>query len=692
MHVNRENKLDKDPVTLQDVVKLTNKIATADKIHNRALKSILDKASSEQDEFCKDLWKSATGIFDASDLVYLIFFLQNEQVYIGKTSQTLSKRIECHTHNTNMQTGRNFKIGNKAIAIPMRHETNPTTLLSLEKELTKSMGSTLNINNNSKIVSKMSESEIKSILAHIKPLNQQAAIKYTSSLQPYQCIRIREWLEKTKSDRSTLDLFIKACQKHKVVKPSGAIEIPRLSSSNGSVKSIIMGVKGFPYGNDGLVHLKLKMSYLDTLGRQLFNCFDVDPYEEVDCKQCRHIMQDFAVQTWNGHVATSLHEYLKAILRENGGDIEQSHDNCEPLEQAAGYKELLNLVECGTKLRCTPPRAKCVEILQTQLNAFKAQNEDNVPRHFGNVTLAANASEEDVKAHKKKFTEFFEKWVENVVDALMEDMDEKVTYPSSVAAKTIREIQKDFIICPTDKSPQTPSIICRHYYLSVMKGQMGHFKEIEKSTYEDTLTNYRKLEELMLSKRLLIKYKHQDSGETIVSDDDDDENYSGKLLEETRDLPYLYLTPKLHKFESTTNTTQMVRKEAWRIMVGSAADQYKNTNNYTSRVAIAAAKIYGALLHGLEKVHEAKIAKPGKIHRFFCITRTDNMRVKLLENAEYIGEVACLDCTDLSSCYTNMSQATVIEAVAWAYNMVKDFFASVQTRRLPRQRYRGTAR
>ena len=83
----------------------------------------------------------------------------------------------------------------------------------------------------------------------------------------------------------------------------------------------------------------------------------------------------------------------------------------------------------------------------------------------------------------------------------------------------------------------------------------------------------------MLSKSLLIKYKHSDSGETIISDDDED--YTGKLLEETRDLPYLYLTPKLHKFESATNITQMVRKEAWRIMVGSASDQYKNSNNYT---------------------------------------------------------------------------------------------------------------
>jgi len=78
------------------------------------------------------------------------------------------------------------------------------------------------------------------------------------------------------------------------------------------------------------------------------------------------------------------------------------------------------------------------------------------------------------------------------------------------------------------------------------------------------------------------------------------------LASPTTALPYIWLSPKLHK-----------RSEAWRIAVGTGYDpEGQSTLNYTTAVAKQAAKIFFALLLDLYETN-CSMVKNGDITHFF---------------------------------------------------------------------------
>jgi hypothetical protein len=217
---------------------------------------------------------------------------------------------------------------------------------------------------------------------------------------------------------------------------------------------------------------------------------------------------------------------------------------------------LMNILKAGTKLRIPPPLSRATEELESALRkACQNFDQSRVERY--------------IEIIKARFVEFYPK--DQIFDGWQDHL---------------KDYQDYFILGPTDKSPQTISCVCKYLYQQACIEQLKNFEPATEQNKDQAITDL----ETFANKR----------------------NISGK---KSKELPYFYLIPKLHKREGIH----------WRLLVGSNWDaELKSTCNYTLRIGKEMAKICNAFLVDLREENETKYKD--EVSRFFCITATGDFK------------------------------------------------------------------
>ena len=91
----------KPAIKLEQVLKTTKNVLSANTIFNTRLREFLEKARHHADDACKNAWfdNNASAVMDAGNVVYAIYFIASGDAYVGKTTHPLSERISSHTSN-----------------------------------------------------------------------------------------------------------------------------------------------------------------------------------------------------------------------------------------------------------------------------------------------------------------------------------------------------------------------------------------------------------------------------------------------------------------------------------------------------------------------------------------------------------------------------------------------------------------
>ena len=239
-------------------------------------------------------------------------------------------------------------------------------------------------------------------------------------------------------------------------------------------------------------------------------------------------------------------------------------------------------------------------------------------------------------------------------------------------------ILKNFVIVPTDKSPQSLSIICPRLYLSRLQKKHEAYKDASKEDLAAAVAQFRELEK-----------KHS----LPVSSDI---------------IPYSYLTPKFHKRDKRGEHVP----DKWREIVGTSTngfsaptetaneeleekhhdddDEFLSSQtpgvpsskvNYSSSVGIY-------LSHALQSVinMHAEMGKKmyalTKVKHFFCCSSTQETP-KLFEAKKNDAAFLCsttLCTSDYSEAYTAIDQESLIkhcsQAIDRAWTIAKDILAN----------------
>ena len=120
----------------------------------------------------------------------------------------------------------------------------------------------------------------------------------------------------------------------------------------------------------------------------------------------------------------------------------------------------------------------------------------------------------------------FEDWKKELCRRLDESVDQTMftKYPATVTDKDsvkdyIEELQKEYVLVPTDKAASNISVVCKKYYLEVLRDELENtpsYERVDRSS-EDIIRQH------------------------------EEEMYDGPIDDETRKLPYVYWLPKQHK-------------------------------------------------------------------------------------------------------------------------------------------------
>ena len=180
--------------------------------------------------------------------------------------------------------------------------------------------------------------------------------------------------------------------------------------------------------------------------------------------------------------------------------------------------ELRNLMKKGTKFRECPSLDinKLVKILSQSIDSFCvkwAKLEHKSVNEFSKwLTSIKQIIKDKLFAFKSKHA-----WPMNILN-------------STPVSKYLKELQDRFVITPIDKAGNNFGIICKWYYISVLKKELGIDNILGihgNTTYQPINSNITEIIE---------KHKH-----------DLNDNYNIKISDKDSFIPLLFWVPKLHK-------------------------------------------------------------------------------------------------------------------------------------------------
>lgn len=152
----------------------------------------------------------------------------------------------------------------------------------------------------------------------------------------------------------------------------------------------------------------------------------------------------------------------------------------------------------------------------------------NFPKHVMLKLLKKDVEDHIEKSSKsmKLSPDAFTDWKEEMFKRLSESIDQTMftKFPtpitdSKVVKDYIEELQKEYVMVPTDKAASDISVVCKKYYLEILC---------------DELENTPSYDKCDRSAEDIIRQHEQDM-------------YDGPIDDETRKLAYIYWLPKQHK-------------------------------------------------------------------------------------------------------------------------------------------------
>ena len=164
-------------------------------------------------------------------------------------------------------------------------------------------------------------------------------------------------------------------------------------------------------------------------------------------------------------------------------------------------------------------------ILEKGLN-YRLKQPINKTKALSKFRRSINAFIEKISTTTKTPIIMFNTWKQYILELVATRLDEQTKEQSKnkqehINLKYIKEFQKKFVITPVDKAAKNIGIICKQYYLEVLK------QEITSNNFQTSTNNK----------------------DTVISDYSTllQKNYNHTLSPIKHELPFIYWIPKFHK-------------------------------------------------------------------------------------------------------------------------------------------------